>query len=1166
MATAQMRCVTQHLRRLLAHENAGDLPDGELLDRFVMQGDDSAFAVLVRRHGAMVLGVCRRALGNLHDAEDAFQATFLVLARKAASIRRHTSVASWLYAVAHHLALKARTTVQRRFIHETQVRAMLLTDPPNAALPPDTERHAILDEELRRLPDKYRAALVLCYLEGRSRREAATQLGWKPGAVKIRLERGRDLLRQRLTRRGLALSGAAVTALLEANALSAGVSAALVDATVRAAVCFTTGQAAAAGMVSEHALALAEGMRKTMLLTKIKIATAVLLTASLLGAGTTWLAHAGSATDAPAHLDNAVTAEVVVARQAVALEDKAAGTDAQGDPLPPGVRARLGTIRGRHESNVGFIAYTADGRHLVTGTQAGAVRLLEAASGKEVRLFVKAAEPNANAPFNMPRGGQTQLALAPDGKTLAVASQGTKLTLYDVATGQAGKQWKAPNAIMGVAFAADSKSLVTRNQDQVLRHYDLEGKEIGKFASQAKGFGNGPPVFSPDGKVIACSSSEQANNQFTPLVRRWEVNGAKELPAVKGAEAPFEYVVLAPELKTMAWVSIQAKSVRLWDMENNKELRKLEDATSVLAFSPDGKLAVGRNSDLLLCLWDTGSGKVMRNLGTGTVAPEPLKNVQATSGIGPTSTSAAFTRDSKHVAVGLGTVVRQWEVATGKEVGLAAGHSSTVANLALAPDGKTVISRGQDHTVRIWDLASASQQQQFAVPAAMHAAFSADGQFLALGNSGTLHVWDARAGKEIKQWKGHDKGLVGLALSSDGKMLASRSRDRTIRLWEARTGKELHNIADPVDAGGANPGGAFGAANFDSNDLSLLFAPDGAILAALPTGGPSGYYFPQRPTPKDNTIRLWDVATGKMIRRFDENKSFMITSAYSPDGRTIATANSNNTISLWEVITGKERLQFKTDTTRHIHALAFSADGKFLVGGGPDATVRFWDAVTGKELAQRKGHQSGIVSIVLSDDGKTLVSGSVDTTALVYDVPPLDLTSLKPMTLDGKQTEALWADLAGNDAAKANQSIRALAAAPQQALPFLKDHVKPVPQPDAQRIPQLLKDLQNEQFAVRQKAEEELEKLGELAEPALNKLLDSQPALETKSRVQKLVEKIVTQQTLPQEMLRGLRALAVLELIGTPEARQQVDALGQGAAGARLTKEAKAVLQRIARR
>jgi len=1165
MATAQMRCVTQHLRHLLARESAGELPDGVLLDRFIAEGDDSAFAVLVRRHGAMVLGVCRRALGNLHDAEDAFQATFLVLARKAASIRRHTSVGSWLYAVAHHLALKARTSVQRRFIHETQVRAMLLTDPPNDALQPDAERHAILDEELRRLPDKYRAALVLCYLEGRSRSEAAEQLGWKPGAVKIRLERGRDLLRQRLTRRGLALSGAALTALLEANALSAGVSAALVDATVRAAVCFTTGQAAAAGMLSERALALAEGMRKAMLLSKIKIATAVLLTVGLLGAGTTWVAQAGAAAEVPAQPDSAFTAAVAVAGPAVALEDKAGAADAQGDPLPPGVRARLGTIRGRHESNVGFVAYTADGKHLVTATQAGAVRLLEAATGKEVRLFVKAAEPNPNAPFNMPRG-QMQLALAPDGKTLAVASQGTTLTLYDVATGQAGKQWKAPNVITGVAFAPDSKSLVTRNQDQVLRHYDLEGKEIGKFASQAKGFGNGPPVFSPDGKVLASPSSEQANNQFTPLVRRWEVNGAKELPPIKGADAPFEYVVLAPDLKTMAWVSIQAKSVRLWDMENNKELRKLEDATSVLAFSPDGKLAVGRNSDLLLCLWDTGSGKVMRNLGAGTVGPEPLKNVQATSGIGPTTTSAAFTRDSKHVAVGLGTVVRQWEVASGKEVGLVAGHSSAVANLALVPDGKTAISRGQDHTVRIWDLASASQQQQFAVPAAMHAAFSADGQLLALGNLGTLHVWDARAGKEIKQWKGHDKGLVGMALSGDGKVLASRSRDKTIRLWEARTGKELHNIADPVDAGGANPGGAVGAANFDSNDLSLLFAPDGAILAALPTGGLSGYYFPQRPAPKDNTIRLWDVATGKMIRRFDENKSFMITSAYSPDGRTIATANSNNTISLWEVISGKERLQFKTDTTRHIHALAFSADGKFLVGGGPDATVRFWDTVTGKELAQRKGHQSGIVSIVLSADGKTLVSGSVDTTALVYDVPLLDLTSLRPVTLDGKQTEALWTDLAGSDAAKANQSIRALAAAPQQALPFLKDHVKPVPQPDAQRIPQLLNDLQSEQFAVRQKAEEELEKLGELAEPALNKLLDTQPALETKSRVQKLVEKIVTQQTLPQEMLRGLRALAVLELIGTPEARQQVDTLGQGSAGARLTKEAKAVLQRMTRR
>jgi len=205
-----------------AAERDGSAPtDGELLDRFIDHRDEYALAALVHRHGPMVWRVCRRLLAH-HDAEDAFQATFLVLVRKAASVRPREAVANWLYGVAHRSALMARRTATRRKVRESQVSVL----PEAAATPPDPCDHAPLDQELSRLPDRFRAVLVLCDLEGRTRTEAARQLGVPEGTVAGRLARARALLAKRLTRRGVALVVGAMAASSVpesvANAVSAG--------------------------------------------------------------------------------------------------------------------------------------------------------------------------------------------------------------------------------------------------------------------------------------------------------------------------------------------------------------------------------------------------------------------------------------------------------------------------------------------------------------------------------------------------------------------------------------------------------------------------------------------------------------------------------------------------------------------------------------------------------------------------------------------------------------------------------------------------------------------------------------------------------------------------------------------------------------------------------
>jgi RNA polymerase sigma factor (sigma-70 family) len=266
MATGQMSEVMQHLRRTVLLLDGAGLTDAELLEDYVSRREEAALAALVRRHGPMVWGVCRRVLRNHHDAEDAFQATFLVLVRKAAAIVPREMVANWLYGVARQTALKARATAARRKGRERQVAEM----PEPAAVEQDLWRdlRPLLDEELSRLPDKYRAVIILCELEGKTRKEAARELRWPEGSVAGRLVRARAMLAKRLAQRGVALSVGALAAVLSGNA-AAGVPTSILSSTIEAVTLVAAGNAAASGVIPTNVAALTEGVLKAMFVKKL---------------------------------------------------------------------------------------------------------------------------------------------------------------------------------------------------------------------------------------------------------------------------------------------------------------------------------------------------------------------------------------------------------------------------------------------------------------------------------------------------------------------------------------------------------------------------------------------------------------------------------------------------------------------------------------------------------------------------------------------------------------------------------------------------------------------------------------------------------------------------------------------------------------------------------
>jgi RNA polymerase sigma factor (sigma-70 family) len=296
VAITELSRVIDDLRQAALARDGEGPSDGELLEQFIRHRDETAFEALMARHGRMVLGVCRRLLGSDHDAEEAFQATFLVLARKASSVQPRDWVGNWLYGVAYRTALEARTVCAKRRARERQVDPM----PEPQAAPPELWRdtEGVLDGELHRLPDKYRVAVVLCEIEGRSRKDVARQLNIPEGTLSSRLAAARKMLADRLARKGVGLTAVALGSLLAENAAAAAPSSSLVSATVKAASLFAAGKGAA-GLVSPGALALSQGVLNTMFMTKIKLALVSVVTVAVLGLGSAYLLDHAAA-DRPA--------------------------------------------------------------------------------------------------------------------------------------------------------------------------------------------------------------------------------------------------------------------------------------------------------------------------------------------------------------------------------------------------------------------------------------------------------------------------------------------------------------------------------------------------------------------------------------------------------------------------------------------------------------------------------------------------------------------------------------------------------------------------------------------------------------------------------------------------------------------------------------------------
>jgi RNA polymerase sigma factor (sigma-70 family) len=607
MAHAQLDYLLHHLHHLVGATE--DLTDGQLLERFISRREEAAFTALVQRHGPMVLGVCQRELANEAHTADAFQATFLVLARKAGSIRKRDSVGSWLHGVAYRIARRAKVEAARRRAYERQVVEMPRADPLAAVVWRDLR--PVLDEELDQLPEKYRAPLVLCYLEGKTHEEAARHLGWTNGTVCGRLARARDLLRGRLVRRGVVLSVSLMPAVLSQHA-SAAVPAPLVVATAKAAFLDTAGKATG-GAISAQATWLARDALKALLVAKLKIAAAFLLAVSVAGS-------AGGVFLYQAH-----TKDPSASR---ASEEVSGPKDASPLPDTPSLP---GVLRLSCKSPVHTVAVSPDGKTVAAGDSDRTIHLWQAATGRELspvvghqgavsaiafspdsKILASAGYDGALRLWDVATGSGlrtleghedvvTAVTFSPDGKTLAAAGADGKIRLWEVSTGRAlrscaghrGRVWSA-------TWAGDGKTLASGGGDKTLRLWDAAtGRELRRLGEHMSGVF--AVAFTPNGKILASSE----NNQ----VRLWNVSTGERITEAMAPQTEVIYFAFSPDGHSLAWADGRHR-IHLWELATGGERLQLaghQQTISGLTFAPDGKRLVTGSMDGTVGVWDFSS-------------------------------------------------------------------------------------------------------------------------------------------------------------------------------------------------------------------------------------------------------------------------------------------------------------------------------------------------------------------------------------------------------------------------------------------------------------------------------------------------------------------------------------------------------------------------------
>jgi RNA polymerase sigma factor (sigma-70 family) len=917
--------------------------DRELLQRFLETNDEAALGALVDRHGPMLLGACRRQLRDAHLAEDVMQATFLVLVRKGRTIRRQQSLAAWLCAVGQRLARQARLAQAARSRRERRVAEAAR---PGADDPAWDDLLATLDEEMQRLPERLRAPLLLCFLEGRTQDEAARHLGWSLSTLRRRLEQGRDLLRTRMVRRGATLGAGLIAGVLAPSAVRAALTPELRQAILATAIAGVRG-----GPVAGPVALLAHGALRHSLSAKVLLGLAIALTAAAVLAAALWLAT-------PAETPPVVQTPPPATDPVPQRRDP---PDGRWDgPLPKGAAVRLGTLAFRHgraSSWYRALTFTPDGKHLVSvgggwihrwdlatgqplvtlgdGWRAARVdsdllvsedaRLAticrdDLETGKEKRTY-RLTFPRETVLHGKPRF------FSPDGKFCGEIERGM-VQMWVTADGRMALLLRPKDGqYTALVFAPDNKTLLVGDDAHTVRVFDrASGKELRSFGvANIKGIG--AMALARDGKRLVTSTWGDG------FLRLWNVD--------KGIE---EHALDFPE----------------------------DGGVGSLFFTADGRTVVAGVSGV-----KTGSRTAVRTWDAATGKPGRAWADDPTIG-----TTAAVSPNGKVLAtMNEAGVVRLWDVATGKELLADDASPCQLEAVIFQPDGKGVLTVGTDLIVRTWDLGGKRRGPARALPPGDAPKFTAAGKLLVSDSTKDLtRLLDPVTGKLLVEAAGQ-RAVV----SADGKRLATTARDGRVRVFDVQTGKEVQSWVPPVEKDREEA----------VSPTARGFAQDGQRLVLQ--GDIVSTWDIAAAKPRTS----WGLVRFNVLDKLDKKgKAYdrLAGVVVSPDGTKIAFALARtrppenpgvpgvqySRIMVLETATAKLVQQSDVDDVS-VRQLAFSADGQRLAAGG-NWTIYVWEVGTEKATWQFQGHRGNVTALAFSPDGSRLASASEDSTALVWEL------------------------------------------------------------------------------------------------------------------------------------------------------------------------------------
>jgi RNA polymerase sigma factor (sigma-70 family) len=1120
MANLQTGSLLGYLQGIATRATFEQSTDRELLRRFSNDGDEAAFAALVHRHGAMVLHAAQRVLDRKQDAEDVFQAVFLVLASKATGIAWRDSIAGWLYQATNRLAQEAKSTDRRRQIVEARAAARPPVIDPLAEISL-RETLLIFEAELSKLSGSLRMPIVLCLLEGEGQENSARRLGCSLATLKRRLARGRQVLQARLARRGLPL--AAVMAAVEVSRETSGAatSALLVGSALRAALALRRGHALAG-----QSVVLAQSMLRSFLFAKVALAGCLATVCCVsLGMGIAWQQGHGTKDTATKDTESLP----------IRATPQANAPANHSDALPAGAVARLGTLELR-EGFPGLIRLAPDGKTFLSLDTNRTLRRFDTASGKIL-------EQRQLPVLKQSRGFQAAFSRNLD---RLVARTDDGFEVWDLARHERLRTLRMdPPSAFRTALSPDDRTFAALEYaggNGVLRLWDIETGET-RIVGDHVGIITGV-AFSPDGARVVTVDPKGSHC--------WQVNTGKAIWHNK--DRLEDRPVFLPDGHSFLGIwHFPTLTMRRWDALTGKQIEsdklpKIESNSSLM-ISPDGRTLALLNQDKGLQFW---------NLQTGTAGARIMNATNCCS----------FSPDGKTVMGATGTTLARWEVSSGKALypdTEQQGHTGPVHALAFAQNGSRLISSSMtDETVRTWDLASRKPVLQIKAAKIRYdvLAVSSDAKQIAgalegLREYGLIRMFDATTGQATQLLSARNPlianervALSALRFSSDGKQLQAFGAvdDETmgptqsvIAAIDVASGRQLYRrtstareAAKCVTSDGklylSNDGRAFDTESgkqildikttFSQAFDSCVFSPDQSLLAGTIS---EHYQEERRGGIRMKGFKVWEMASGKVVAEFDAAGWFGHL-VFTPDARYLVGTDASR-IRVFDILQNRECLQFAN--SRHVH----DADHLDFFAG----------------------------ALCISPDGRTLASGHADTTILLWNLPRGPQPASK--TLNAAQLKDAWTTLTGNDARRARVAMNDMMLSPAQAVAFLSDQLKPVRDSRAERIKGLIAALDAKEFEKREDAHRALVKLNGLAEPDIRRTLEQSPSAEARRRLNQIL--LSSPDQIAPGDLQVLRAVQVLEQIGTPEARQLLRTLAEGVPAAVLTRRAREALDRI---